>query len=377
MRENPLQQLQLFGQSPWLDNIRRGDISSGWLEQLKNNGIVGVTANPTIFEKAITGSTDYDAAIETLVHQGKSAGDIYKILIVEDIVNAADIFRPVYDRTNGLDGYISIEVAPSLAHDAAGTIQEALDFKELIRRPNVFVKVPATAECIPAIEELLYQGVSINVTLIFSLDVYKAVIEAYISAIERRVNEGLQVERIASVASFFVSRVDARADEALKKLIQAETNPERIKLATSLLGTTAINNSKLAYQAFLEAVATERFRELERAGARKQRPLWASTSTKDPAYRDVMYVEQLIGPDTVNTMPPQTVEAFQDHGKVARTVDTDMAKARMQLEQLAGLGISLRQITDELTVEGVASFTRSFDSLADSIREKREQLLKI
>lgn len=376
MTKTTLQQLfDEQGQSPWLDNIRRGFIASGQLQDLIDKGIVGVTANPTIFEKAISGSTDYDEAIDSLVKEGKSAADIYKILIVEDISSAADVFRPVFERTKGLDGYISIEVAPGLAHDTQGTVKEALEFQGLIKRPNIFVKVPATEEGIPAIEELLYQGLNINITLIFSVDVHKKVMEAYLSALERRVEEGKPIDKIASVASFFVSRVDTKADKALQSLLQNEPDLKKQEMIKSLLGTTAVNNSKLAYQEFRQVFDTERFERLKERGARVQRPLWASTSTKNPDYSDVMYVDDLIGPDTVNTMPDQTIAAFLDHGKVERTIDKDLDLAKRQLAQLEELGISLKQITDELTVEGVESFMKSFDSLEECINQKRESLL--
>jgi transaldolase/glucose-6-phosphate isomerase len=375
MAKTTLQQLADLGQSPWLDNIRRGFISSGGLQDLIDKGIVGVTANPTIFEKAISGSTDYNEGIEALVKENKSSADIYKILIVEDIGNAADVMRQVYDRTDGLDGYISIEVAPGLAHDTEGTIKEAVDYHGLLNRPNVFVKVPATEEGIPAIEELLYRGININITLIFAVEVYKKVMEAYLRALERRVEEGKPIDKLASVASFFVSRVDTKADKALNDLLTKEQDPKKQALIKSLLGTAAINNSKMAYQEFLQVFNSDRFARLKKHGARVQRPLWASTSTKNPEYNDVMYVDELIGPDTVNTMPDQTIAAFLDHGKVERTVDRDMDKATQQLAQLEELGISLKQITDELTVEGVASFSKSFESLDECIEQKRQSLL--
>jgi len=308
------------------------------------------------------------------VKEGKSAADIYKILIIEDISNAADIFRPVHDRTNGVDGFISIEVAPGLAHDTEGTIKEAVEFHDLLKRPNVFVKVPATEEGIPAIEELLYRGININITLIFSVEVHKKVMEAYLRALERRVEEGKPIDKLNSVASFFVSRVDTKADKALNDLLANEKDPRKQELIKSLLGTAAINNSKMAYQEYLKVFESDRFARLKEHGARVQRPLWASTSTKNPAYNDVMYVDELIGPDTVNTMPDQTITAFLDHGKVERTIDRDLDKAKQQLAQLEELGISLKKITDELTVEGVESFTKSFDSLEGCIDEKRHSL---
>ncbi len=375
MEKTPLHKLLDQGQSVWLDNIRRSEITSGRLKAMIADGVRGVTANPTIFEKAIAGSTDYDSAIEELVKQDKDSGEIYKLLIVDDISNAADIFRPVYDESEGQDGFISIEVAPNLALDTEGTIKEAIEYWETINRPNIMVKVPATKEGIPAIEELLYRGLNINITLIFSVEVYRDVMEAYLKALERRVAEGKPVDRIASVASFFVSRVDTKADKALEELAKKEQDPSKKKEIESLLGTTAINNSKLAYEEFQEIFGSARFKKLRQKGARVQRPLWASTSTKNPNYRDVMYIEELIGPDTVNTMPPATIIAFKDHGKVARTIDANMDKAKKQLAQLEKLGVSLDKITKELTVEGVESFTKSFDTLDECISSKRDTLL--
>jgi transaldolase/glucose-6-phosphate isomerase len=375
MDKNPLQRLAEMGQSVWLDNIRRDWIESGELQRLiDEDGVVGVTANPTIFEKAISGSTAYDTAIQELIKQGKSSVEIYSILLTEDIANAADILRPIYDRTNGLDGYISIEVAPKLAHDTQGTIKEAVEYWNTVDRPNIFIKVPATTEGVPAIEELLYRGLNINITLIFSVDVYKDVMNAYLTAFERRVAEGKPVDKIASVASFFVSRVDTKADKMLQEKLANQTDQATQDKIKSLLGTTAINNSKLAYQEFLKVFGDERFKKLQAKGAKVQRPLWASTSTKNPAYRDVMYVEELIGPDAVNTMPEQTIFAFKDHGRVERTIDKNLELTYKQLADLESLGISLKQITDELTVEGVESFTKSFDSLQDVIDQKRKPM---
>jgi transaldolase/glucose-6-phosphate isomerase len=375
MAKTTLQQLADLGQSPWLDNIRRSWITSGQMQKLINQGIVGVTANPTIFEKAISGSTDYDDPIQELVRAGKSGEEIYKTLIVNDIGDAADLFRPVYDRTDAGDGYISIEVAPALAHDTQGTIHEAQDFWDTLKRPNVFVKVPATDAGIPAIEELLYRGINVNITLIFGVEVHKRVMEAYLRALERRVDEGKDVSRLASVASFFVSRVDTKADKMLQEKLDKERDPERKALIKSLMGTTAVNNSKMAYQEFLNTFKGERWERLKAKGARVQRPLWASTSTKNPEYRDVLYIEELIGPDTVNTMPDQTIEAFLDHGRVERAIDDNMDKARQQLQALEDIGVSLDQITTELTVEGVESFTKSFDTLAGVISKKRDEIM--
>lgn len=375
MAKTTLHKLVEQGQSPWLDNITRGLITSGQLKALIDKGIVGVTANPTIFEKALAAGTDYDDAISELFRQNKSARDIYHSLLSADVTSAADLFRPVFDATNGLDGYISIEVDPDLAHDTDATVQQALEFWSTVNRPNIFVKVPATPEGIPAIEELLYQGININVTLIFSVEVYKDVMEAYLSALERRVEEGKPVNKIASVASFFVSRVDTKVDKLLQALADKEDDADKKAEITSLLGTAAVDNSKLAYQEFLSAFGDERFARLKDHGAHVQRPLWASTSTKNPAYNDVLYVEELIGPDTVNTMPDNTIEAFLDHGKVRRTIDKDMDATHERLAKLESLGISLKQVTDELTVEGVDSFTKSFTTLETGISSKRDQLM--
>ncbi|HST04486.1 MAG TPA: bifunctional transaldolase/phosoglucose isomerase, partial [Chloroflexia bacterium] len=375
MAKTTLQKLFDLGQSPWLDNITRGLITSGDLQALIDKGIVGVTANPTIFEKALAGSADYDSSISELFRENKSAQDIYHSLLIQDITAAADLFRPVYDDTDGVDGFISIEVDPGLAGDTAGTIAQAARFSSIVNRPNVYVKIPATPEGIPAIEEALYRGINVNITLIFAVEVHKQVMEAYLSALERRVEEGKPIDRLRSVASFFVSRVDTKVDKLLQALIDKETDPAKKKELTSLLGTAAINNSKMAYQEFLKVFETERFERLKDHGAHVQRPLWASTSTKNPAYNDVMYIDELIGPDTVNTMPNATIDAFLEHGKVERTIDRDLDLAYAQLERLSELGISLKQVTDELTAEGVASFGTSFDSLETAINGKREQLM--
>jgi transaldolase/glucose-6-phosphate isomerase len=374
MAKTNLQRLFDLGQSPWLDNITRGLITSGDLQALIDKGIVGVTANPTIFEKALAGSADYDTSISELFRQNKSAKDIYHALLIQDITAAADLFRPVYEDTDGVDGFISIEVDPDLAGNTAETIAQATKFSSTVNRPNVYVKIPATPEGIPAIEECLYRGININITLIFSVDVHKQVMEAYLSALERRVEEGKPIDRLRSVASFFVSRVDGKVDKLLQALIDKENDPAKKKELTSLLGTAAINNSKDAYQEFLKVFETERFARLKDHGARVQRPLWASTSTKNPAYSDVLYVDELIGPDTVNTLPNATIAAFLDHGTVERTIDRDLDLAYKQLARLEELGISLKQVTDELTEEGVASFSTSFDSLEAVINGKREQL---
>ena len=376
MAKTNLHKLAELGQSPWLDNIRRSWITSGEMQRMIDLGILGVTANPTIFEKAISGSTDYDDAIRRLVRAGRSVEEILRALIVGDIGDTADLFRPVYERTEARDGYVSIEVAPALAHDTEGTIQEAQGFWDTLQRPNIFVKVPATDEGIPAIEELLYRGINVNITLIFGVDVHKRVMEAYLSAVERRVDKGKDVSRLASVASFFVSRVDTKADKMLQELLDKEQDPERRALIQSLMGTTAINNSKMAYQEFLNTFKGDRWERLKAKGARVQRPLWASTSTKNPAYRDVMYVEELIGPDTVNTMPRETLEAVLDHGVIrGNTLEEDVDGARKVFEDFKAAGIDYDDVVETLEREGVEKFAKSFRDLFSDLESKRDQLV--
>jgi len=363
------------GQSPWIDYITRDIIKSGELQSLIDKGIRGLTSNPTIFEKAISSSKEYDEAFRDLVQKGASQSEIYEGLIVEDIRMAADVLRPVYDETGGLDGYVSIEVNPKLAYDTEGTIAEARKFFQTIDRPNIFIKVPATDQGIPAIRQLISEGININITLIFSIDYYERVMDAYLEGLEQRVSEGKPIDKIASVASFFVSRVDTEVDKRLQKLIESEQDSQKKSELESLLGKAAIANARIAYQHFLKKFQGERWESLKAKGARVQRPLWASTSTKNPAYRDVMYVEELIGPDTVNTMPPQTIEAFLDHGKVARTIDKDLDQAYAVIEKLESLGISMKEVTDKLQADGVKLFADSFDSLDKVINEKRETLM--
>jgi len=363
------------GQSPWIDYITRDIIKSGELQSLIDKGIRGLTSNPTIFEKAISSSKEYDEAFRDLVQKGASQSEIYEGLIVEDIRMAADVLRPVYDETGGLDGYVSIEVNPKLAYDTEGTIAEARKFFQTIDRPNIFIKVPATDQGIPAIRQLISEGINVNITLIFSIDYYERVMDAYLEGLEQRVSEGKPIDKIASVASFFVSRVDTEVDKRLQKLIESEQDSQKKSELESLLGKAAIANARIAYQHFLKKFQGERWESLKAKGARVQRPLWASTSTKNPAYRDVMYVEELIGPDTVNTMPPQTIEAFLDHGKVARTIDKDLDQAYAVIEKLESLGISMKEVTDKLQADGVKLFADSFDSLDKVINEKRETLM--
>ncbi|PSR27164.1 MAG: transaldolase [Sulfobacillus thermosulfidooxidans] len=359
-----IHRLNELGQSIWYDNIRRGIIDSGELAHLIAQGISGVTSNPTIFEKAINGSNDYDDALRKLVAERKSLQEIYDTLVLEDIARGADLLRPVYDRTHGVDGYISVEVPPTMAQDTDKTIEEARRLFHTLARPNVMIKVPATPEGIPAIRQLLSEGININVTLIFSLEAYEKVMDAYLAGLEDRLAQGQPIDRIASVASFFVSRVDTLVD----RLIKEKGLPE------SLLGKAAVANAKLAYELFLKYFNSPRFEALKNHGAMVQRPLWASTSTKNPAYPDLLYVDTLIGPDTVNTLPPQTVSAVLDHVKVARTVDKDLDEAHHIIQELESHGISMKAVTDQLLQEGVDSFSASFVTLFQGLRRKRAEI---
>lgn len=351
-------ELAQLGQSVWYDNIRRAIIESGELQQLLDDGVLGITSNPSIFEKAIAGSADYDAAIQELVAQGKSTEAIYETLALEDIDRAADMLRPIYDATDGVDGYVSLEVSPTLAHDTEGTIADARRFFAALNRPNIMIKVPATPAGMPAIRQLISEGINVNVTLIFSLDSYEDVMAAYIAGLEA--NNG-DLARVASVASFFVSRVDSAVDE----LLAAKGN-------TALPGKIAIANAKAAYKRFQEVFAGPRWEALAARGARVQRPLWASTSTKNPVYPDTLYVDELVGPHTVNTVPPATLVAFNDHGTVAETLTADVDEALAQLEQLAAVGVDLTAVTQKLQDDGVAAFAKSFESLLASVAQKQK-----
>lgn len=358
-------ELEKLGQSVWFDFIRRSLITSGELQALIDKGVRGITSNPAIFEKAIAGSNDYDEAIKELIKTGKSINEIYESLVIEDISMAADLLKNIYDSSNGLDGYVSLEVNPHLANETEKTIAEARRLFETLDRPNVMIKVPATAAGIPAITELIGAGVNVNVTLIFGLENYKAVAEAYLAGLEKllpsgpSVKGGHPVNRVASVASFFVSRVDSAVDQALE-----EANIKE------LLGKIAIANSKIAYAEFKKIFNGPRWEKLKTIGAREQRVLWASTSAKNPAYPDTLYVDELIGPQTVNTLPPATVDNFIDHGKAAQTLTLGVDEARRQIEQLETLGIDLNSITQKLQEDGVIAFAKPFDALMQSLAEK-------
>src|ERR1700694_4523834 len=358
-KNNPIKELRQVGQSLWLDNIRRQLITSGELARLRDEGVTGVTSNPTIFEKAVSGSTDYDEAMVQLVREKKKPADMLWELMVEDIQAAADTFRPVYDKTKGSDGFVSIEVAPTLANNTRGTIRMAEDLRDRARKPNVMVKMPATKEGLPAIFDQISKGHNINITLIFAVERYDEVIDAYISGLEKLQKRGGDLSKVGSVASFFVSRVDTKVDKLLTEKLQQAPDPAQKRELERLYGKAAIANSKVAYEHYKDLFSGPRWDKLRKAGARTQRPLWASTSTKDPRYPDTYYVEELIGPDTVDTIPPATLAAFREHGEVLRSLDETLEGAKRQLKQLAAAGIDLDQVTNELEIEGVAAFTKS------------------
>jgi transaldolase len=373
MASNPLAQLSKLGQSPWYDQMTRSLVTEGTLKQMiEEDGLRGLTSNPTIFEKAISGSKDYEDALKTLVGRGAELNEIYDGLVVEDIASAADVFRPVYESTNGTDGFVSIEVSPLLSNNTAATVKEAKRLHGKLARPNVMIKVPATPEGLPAIEELISEGISVNVTLIFSVDVYVKVVEAYLKGLEKRVTKGGAVDRVASVASFFVSRIDSAVDKKLEEIVKAG-RPEAAELA----GKAAIANAKLAYEKFQQLFSGPRWEKLAKAGAHVQRPLWASTGTKNPKYSDVLYIDTLIGPNTVNTMPPSTYDAFRDHGKAVVTITDNMQGAHQVFDKLKEVGIDLKAVTEELTVAGVKSFSDSYNTLIAVIERRRHEVAHV
>lgn len=368
---NRFQELLQAGQSLWYDNIQRSLIKNGVLKQMIERGeIRGITSNPTIFNLAISKSNDYDSAIAPMAWAGWTAEEMFYQLAVEDIQSAADLFLPLYQQSNRADGYVSLEVSPYLARDAENTLREAIELWKRVNRPNLMIKIPATREGLTAIREAIAQGINVNVTLIFSLERYREVIEAYLTGLEQRIQAGLPVDTIASVASFFVSRVDTKVDALLEKGIAEGKLGEE---ARALLGKTAIANARQAYQIFKEAFNSPRFHALAQKGAQVQRPLWASTSTKNPNYRDVLYVEELIGPFTVNTVPPQTLDAFRDHGRVALTLEQGIEEARAHLEALERLGISMAVVTAQLEDEGVKAFADSFTTLLQTLNQRKEE----
>ena len=369
-----LQQLAELGQSIWYDNIRRAMIAHGQLAALLDAGVLGVTSNPSIFEKAIVGSADYDESIRKLVAQGSDTEAIYEALVLEDIALAADLLQPVYEKTHGRDGYVSLEVRPTLAEDTDATIAEARRLFATLGRPNVMIKVPATPAGIPAIEALIAEGINVNVTLIFSLAQYEVVAAAYLAGLEKRTSTGSDLSGLASVASFFISRVDSAVDREFQARIDARAKQSPISDLQSLMGKTAIANARVAYGRFQELFSGERWKTLAAQGAHVQRPLWASTSTKNPAYPDTLYIDSLIGPNTVNTVPPATLGAFRHHGVAADTLSGTASAGNAELDRLAEAGIDLDEISDELQREGVAAFAKSYQTLLASLDTKRQQL---
>ncbi len=371
-----LHQLLDAGQSPWLDYITRDLLKSGKLQSLIDKGIVGMTSNPTIFQKAIAdGASDYDEDLQSLVRDNKDIPGIYDGLVLDDIRRAATILRPVYDKSNGHDGFVSIEVPPELSHNTERTLAEARRIFAQLNMPNIMVKIPGTAEGLPAIQHAIAEGININVTLLFSVDNYRQVAEAYITGLEQRASAGQPIDKIASVASFFVSRVDTAVDKKLDALIDSATDEGRKEELRGLKGKAAIANAKMAYAAYQELFSGPRWDVLAAHAAAVQRCLWASTSTKNPAYRDVMYVEGLIGPDTVDTMPPATIDQFMDHGTVAPTITQDVEVARTELGALERAGISMDEVTRQLQEDGVKLFTESFNELIGTISGKRDEMM--
>ena len=370
MTENRLRQLHAAGQSVWLDFIDRRILRDGTLERLiRDDALVGMTSNPTIFDKALAEGSAYDAQIASAA-AGISPEALFELIETDDVRTACDLFAPVYEASRGADGFVSIEVSPARAHDAEATIEEAHRLWKTVGRPNVMVKVPGTTEGATAIRRLIADGVNVNVTLLFSVAAHARVIEAYLAGLEDRVRAGRPVSHLASVASFFVSRVDGEVDKRLERLADGAREPAAHDAVLALRGKAAVANARHAYRLFLERFSGARWEALSAHGARVQRPLWASTSTKNPAYRDVMYVEELVGPDTVNTMPPSTMDAFRDHGQVARRVDADLDAADRVMADLAAAGLSFTDVTDKLLADGVASFQKSFDSLIAGLARK-------
>jgi transaldolase len=373
--ESPLTQLPRLGQSVWLDYIRRDLMAHGELRRLiQDDGLRGMTSNPAIFEKAILGSREYDGEVTALARAGKDATQIYEAISQRDVQTAADQFRQVYYQTGGKDGYVSLEVDPHLAHDTQGTIREARRLWAALGRPNVFIKVPATSEGLPAIERLICEGININVTLLFGLPRYREVAEAYLAGIEARLEEGHSIDHVASVASFFVSRIDTLVDSMLEEIITQD--PQRAELAKSLHGRVATSSAKAAYQIYRETFAGDRFGRLADRGGRTQRLLWASTSTKNPLYSDVKYVDELVGADTVTTLPVETLVAYRDHGDPRTGLDQGLEQAQGVLRRLREVGIRIDEVTAALEDEGVDKFTSPFDKLMETLEKERVAALQ-
>jgi transaldolase len=374
MKDNPLWRLNAAGQSIWLDYIDRTMLRNGDLQRrIRDDALTGMTSNPTIFEKALAEGTAYDDQIRGAPGE-RTAMELFELIATTDVRDACDQFKGVHEQTKGADGFVSIEVSPASANDAVATISEATRLWATVDRPNAFVKVPGTAEGAKAVRQLIANGININITLLFSLAAYKAVIDAYMSGLEDRLAAGKDISKLHSVASFFVSRVDTEVDKRIDAGIKA--SPGKQAQLTALKGKAAIANAKLAYKLFQTEIDSARWKSLAARGATVQRPLWASTSTKNPAYRDVMYVEELIGPDTVNTMPPATIDAFREHGVVKRTVDDAVEDAQGVIDALEQNGISMQSVTDKLLVDGIASFGKSFESLTAGLLAKTKALGK-
>lgn len=372
---NPLLQLKAQGQSVWYDTVDRAQLDNGLFKRmLDEDGIVGVTSNPTIFQKSISQGDAYDEQITQLIREHKSTNEIYEALVIRDIRTVADMLLPIYEKANRQDGFVSLEVSPDLAHDSEATLNEARRFWKMVDRPNLMIKIPATPEGLPIVRQTLTEGININITLIFSIDDYRKVADAYISALEDRNAEGKDISHIASVASFFVSRVDTLVDQLLENKIKASNDGAEQQKLKSLEGKAAIANARLVYQDFKNIFHSPRFETLKHSGAHVQRPLWASTSTKNPAYRDVLYAEELIGPDTVDTMPLETIENFRDHGKVRFSVEDDIQQAKDEFAELEKVGIHYDQVTKQLQDEGVQKFADSFHELFKGIESKKQTI---
>jgi transaldolase len=370
MPKNRLRELHSAGQSIWLDSIDRTMLKNGELERrVREEALTGMTSNPTIFQKALASGTAYDEQLTAAADEGLSSWELFELVETTDVRDACDIFAGVYSSTRGADGYVSIEVSPGVSNNVEDTVEEACRLWKTVDRPNVMVKVPGTEEGAKAVRRLIASGVNVNITLLFAIEAHERVIEAYMAGLEDRLKASQPIDGLASVASFFVSRVDSEIDKRLDALAAKAAPAEKERLRM-LKGRAAIANAKLAYRLFRQKFAGPRWQALEAKGARVQRPLWASTSTKNPEYRDVMYVEELIGPDTVDTMPPATIEAFADHGVVEKTVDRKVAAAEGLLREIEAAGISMKEVTDKLLVDGIASFQKSFDDLIAGLESK-------
>ncbi|MBO1348124.1 MAG: transaldolase [Hormoscilla sp. GUM202] len=378
MATNHLLEISAYGQSIWMDNLSRDIIKSGELKQMtETGGIKGITSNPAIFEKAIKGNKIYDEEIEAGIRTDKSVLEIYESLVFDDIRDACDVFLPVYEATQGLDGYVSIEVPPTIAKNTETTIAEARRYNQEIGRPNVMIKIPGTAEGLPAVEAAIADGINVNITLLFSVESYVQTAWAYIRGLEKRVAAGQDISKIASVASFFLSRIDTNIDSRVDKMLAAATDEQSQAKLLSIKGKVAIANAKIAYQEYKKIIQSDRWKALSAKGAQVQRLLWASTSTKNLEYSDVMYVDELVGPDTVNTLPPSTIVACTDHCDVDNRVENDIDSAYKLMETLKEVNINLDEVMAELLEEGIDKFVKPFDTLMKSLEDKVKQLVRV